>query len=87
MRCKQNSNIIVLHQATVYSATILKNKENNNYFACNVELCYSGIKSSKIPNSAMTASSFWSDGYQPFYAKLDNTGDPKGFWCAGDGEY
>ena len=43
-------------------------------------MCYSGIKSRRVPNSAMTASSSWSADYQAFYGRLDNTENARGFW-------
>ena len=49
-------------------------------FVVSETLCYVGIKDGRIPNSAMTASSVWDDGYNAFYERLDNTGDPGGFW-------
>ena len=48
-----------------------------------VEMCYSGIKSRSVPNSAMTASSIWSSEFQAFYGRLDNTR----FWHAARGIY
>ena len=38
-----------------------------------VESCYSGIKNGRVPDSAMTASSFWAAHNQAFYCRLDNT--------------
>ena len=38
-----------------------------------VELCYSGVKNGPVPDSAMTASSIWSAGFEAFYGRLDNT--------------
>ena len=52
-----------------------------------VEMCYSGIKSRSVPNSAMTNSSSWSADYQAFYGRLDNTADVRGFWHAAQGIY
>ena len=52
-----------------------------------VEMCYSGIKSRRVPNSAMTASSSWSTDYQAFYGRLDNTGNQRGFWHIARGIY
>ena len=39
-----------------------------------------GIKDRRIPDSAMTASSYYAIGYQAYYGRLDNTGEPRGFW-------
>ena len=50
-----------------------------------VELCYSGIKSGHVPDSAMTASSSWSNEYQAFYGRLDNTGNVRSLWAPARG--
>ena len=42
--------------------------------------CTVGIERGLVPDSAMTASSYWDSGYEAFYGRLNNDGDPYGFW-------
>ena len=44
------------------------------------DICYAGVQNSEIQDSAMTASSYYKDGYQPYYGRLDNFGTSFGFW-------
>ena len=52
----------------------------NHKFAVSETLCLVGIKDRRISDSAMTASSTHPGGYDAFYGRLDNTGQPRGFW-------
>ena len=46
-------------------------------------LCTVGVEDGRIPDSAMTASSSWSDSYRAYYGRLNNHRDIGGFWHAG----